>query len=147
MENKKEFRRGEVYLAYLPEEDDSNIQAGLRPIVIMSNDNNNMYCSNIQYVPITSQLKRLDLPVHIKLENTCLTKSSMAICEQVQMKSIRTVASYIQKAEEYTARKSVYLGRLSYADMCKISYGVAVQLGYAFMINTNVCNQPQYAIA
>jgi mRNA interferase MazF len=140
MENKKEFRRGEVYLAYLPEEEDSNIQGGLRPIVILSNDKNNMYSSIIQYVPITSKIKRADLPVHVILETNFLIKPSMALCEQIQMKPTKTVEDYIDW------RKGC-IGRLSYSDMCKISYGVAVQLGYAFMINTNACNKPQYAIA
>lgn len=133
-----ELRRGEVYLAYLPEEDDNcSIQYGLRPIVIMSNNKNNFNSDIIQYVPVTGKMKRPDLPVHKIIEVDFLKRPSMALCEQVQMKPRKSVEEYIKKAELETRRQSVYLGRLSYIDMCRISYGVAVHLGFDDMINVN----------
>ena len=129
------LRRGEVYLAFLPEEENSSIQSGLRPIVILSNDLNNIHSSNVQYVPLTSQLKRLDLPTHVTLSTNFLEDPSMALCEQMQMKSIKSVENYINKAQEETQMNSVYLGKLPYSDMCRISYGVATQLGFVFMLS------------
>lgn len=135
-----ELRRGEVYIANLPEKKDSNIQGGIRPIVIMSNDKNNTYCSNIQYVPLTSQIKRMDLPVHVEINVNFLPKPSMALCEQVDMESKKIVSSYIDW-------NIGCIGRLSNVDMMRISYGTAVQLGYAFMINPSMINTNQYAMA
>lgn len=128
------IKRGEVYLANLPKKENSRIQGGKRPIVILSNDLNNRHCDFIHYIPLTSKIKRLDLPVHILLQSACLPKQSMALCEQIDKEEKGILLNYIDK-------KVGCMGKLSEYDMIRISYGVATQMDFDFMI------KPQYAYA
>lgn len=129
-----EFKRGKVYIADLPIKENSRIQGGKRPIVILSNDKNNQFCDFVHYVPLTSQMKRLDLPVHIEITSDFLVKPSMALCEQADREDKSDLVQFIDK-------KIGCIGKLSEYDMEQISYGVAVQFGFVFMLN----NQYSYA--
>lgn len=62
------------------------VQGGLRPVVIISNDTNNKFSNIVQIVPLTSQLKKCDLPVHVYISEIkgVLTKDSLALVEQIQ---------------------------------------------------------------
>ena len=129
-----ELKRGEVYIADLPIKENSRIQGGNRPIAILSNDKNNQFCDFVHYVPLTSQMKRLDLPVHIEITSDFLVKPSMALCEQADREDKTDLLQFIDK-------KIGCIGKLSEYDMEQISYGVAVQFGFVFMLN----NQHSYA--
>ena len=56
-------KRGDVFYANLVGY--GCVQGGLRPVVIISNDTNNKFSNIVQIVPLTSQLKKCDLPVHV----------------------------------------------------------------------------------
>ena len=127
-----DLKRGEVYIANLPVKENSHIQGGKRPIVILSNDKNNKFCDFVHYVPLTSQMKRLDLPVHIEITSDILFKPSMALCEQADREDKIDLTRYID------ARIGC-IGKLSEYDMEQISYGIATQFGFVFMLDTK-CN-------
>ena len=127
MMNEMKLKRGEVYIADLPVKENSRIQGGKRPIVILSNDKNNQFCDFVHYVPLTSQMKRLDLPVHIEITSEFLYKPSMALCEQADREDKIDLLQYIDK-------RVGRIGKLSEYDMQRISYGVAVQFGFVFML-------------
>lgn len=131
-----ELKRGEVYIADLPVKEGSRIQGGKRPIVIVSNDKNNQYCDFIHYVPLTSRMKRLDLPVHVEITSEFLIKPSMALCEQAAREDKIDLLQFINK-------KIGCIGKLSEYDMQRISYGVAVQLGFVLMLEPQA--QQNYA--
>lgn len=63
------IRKGDIFYAELEEEE--NVQGGIRPVIIDSNDMNNKYCNNVQIVCVSSQLdKRVGkrpMPTHAKL--------------------------------------------------------------------------------
>ena len=73
----------DLYMANLPYHEDSHILRGPHPVVIVSNDVTNANSPLITVVPLTSRLRRFDLPTHIPLSGQGLWKDSMAICEQV----------------------------------------------------------------
>jgi mRNA-degrading endonuclease toxin of MazEF toxin-antitoxin module len=134
----RELRRGEVYIAKLPQKENSRIQGGKRPVVIFSNDKNNTYSEIVHYIPLTAQQKKADLPVHIKLNVNFLPKSSIALCEQIDLEEKGNLLSYIDW-------DMGCVGKFQEADMQRISYGVAIQLGFVPMLKPNTYNQ--YAMA
>lgn len=71
----RNFKRGDVYLVEL-KENDSHIQKGIRPCVIVQNDPGNTFSPNLIIVPLTSKIKRKDLPVHV-----ITGENQMALCE------------------------------------------------------------------
>jgi mRNA interferase MazF len=75
-----DIRWGDVYYADLPIKEHSVVQGGRRPVVVVSNNVGNAYSSAINIVPLTSNMKKLDLPVHVPVD--CLPRPSMALCEQ-----------------------------------------------------------------
>lgn len=76
------LKRGEVYWAELPIIKGSSIQTGERPIILSSNKESLRFSPVIQYIPVTSELKKTNLPVHIMLETKCPYLDSMALVEQ-----------------------------------------------------------------
>lgn len=62
-----------------------NLQSGIRPVLIISNNKNNQHCPNINVFPLTSKINKRNLPVHVQIEDykMCgLTKPSTIIVEQ-----------------------------------------------------------------
>jgi mRNA interferase MazF len=109
------IKRGEVYWADLPKLENSRIQTGKRPIIVTSNRFAAEYSPVIQYVPITTQLKRTDLPVHVTLDDKILFKPSMALVEQEGL---------IDKH-----RLMERIGKLSDFDMMRIDRAIIKQRG------------------
>ena len=54
----------EVWYANLPQRNDSSVQSGGRPVLVLSNDISNSVSSVVTVLPMTSKPKRLDLPSH-----------------------------------------------------------------------------------
>ena len=129
LHTKLDLKRGEVYIAKLPLKEGSRGQGGKRPIVILSNNKNNQFCDFVHYVPLTGHVKRLDLPTHIQITSDFLFKPSIALCEQADREDKDNLMRYINK-------EIGCIGKLSEYDMNRISYGVAVQLGFVFMIDS-----------
>lgn len=98
----KIIQRGEVWLAELGKGVGSE-QQGSRPVLIMQNNLGNKYSNVITVVPLTSQIKRTDLPVHVSINNRALVRNSVALVEQVRSVSTeRLVAKLcrVTKAEQ-----------------------------------------------
>ena len=77
--------RKEVWYADLPLNEDSCVQGGSRPVVVISNDSCNEMNKVITVVPMTRQMKRLSLPTHVVVmspdgrESVVLTEQIMTI--------------------------------------------------------------------
>jgi mRNA interferase MazF len=110
----KVIRRADIYWAELPVIEGSQIQAGYRPVVITANKFATEHSPAFQYVPITTQIKRTDLPIHVVLSSGNLYKPSMALVEQVGL------------IDRHRLRE--YVGHLSVADMFKIDMAIIKQL-------------------
>ena len=112
------IRRFDIWLADLPGTEDSSVQHGTRPVVVVSNDRANRYSPAISIVPLTSNLNKKALPTHVFLRVPGLDRASLALCEQVT-----------------TVNKSCLIRRLATVETpfqrVAIRHGLAVQLGMA----------------
>lgn len=75
------IRKFDIYLADLPAVPESHVQSGIRPVIVVSNNTANKYSPLISVVPLTSTLKRVDIPTHAVIHSLGLV--SMVLCEQV----------------------------------------------------------------
>lgn len=73
----------EIWMADLPVNQNSHVQYGLRPVVIVSNDCVNHSSPVVSIVPLTSKTHKGQLPTHVLLQGYGLQYPSVAICEQV----------------------------------------------------------------
>jgi len=73
----------EIRYAYLPElvGGSFHMQKGLRPVLIVSNDKNNKFSTNVHVIPFTTKGKA-KLPTHVDVESELERKSTLlAECE------------------------------------------------------------------
>ena len=75
-------RRMEIWYASLPMDRRTSVQGGNRPVVIVSNDICNEKSSTVTVAPLTSQLKHLEMPTHVIIENL-KDEASMVLAEQI----------------------------------------------------------------
>lgn len=75
----------DIWYADLPELPTSHVQAGYRPVIVVSNDWANLYSPCVTVIPVTSKLKRMDLPIKVLITGgDCgLRMDSVADCEQI----------------------------------------------------------------
>lgn len=109
------YRRGDIYLANLNPFKGSE-QGGTRPVLILQNNDGNYYCPTLIVAPITTKLKKLNLPTHCYFEAVRgLPEPSMVSLEQ-----IKTIdKSRIQK----------YLGKITREQMTKVEEAIRESLG------------------
>lgn len=79
-------RRMEVWFAELDLDMRSSVQGGGRPVLIVSNDYNNQHSSTVTVIPLTSKMKRPEMPTHTWITSITpcgIEKSSMVLAEQI----------------------------------------------------------------
>jgi len=97
--------RGDVYYADLGENKGS-VQSGVRPVVIIQNNTGNHEGPTLIVVPVSSQIKKLWLPVHVWLsKQDGLPEDSMALCEQIQTIDKSQLMSYICRLKAFPLAK------------------------------------------
>jgi mRNA interferase MazF len=76
--------RGEIYLADLNPSRGSE-QAGIRPVIIVQNNNINRFTRTVVVIPLTTNLRRAKIPGTIKIPagEAGLTQESIALCYQI----------------------------------------------------------------
>ena len=77
------MKQHQVWYAYLPLKEGSQVQGGCRPIIIISNDIANKFSPIISIIPLTSKTRKRSIPTHVEINVDGLTKTSLALCEQV----------------------------------------------------------------
>lgn len=77
-----ELKRGDVVLARLSGE--GREQAGVRPVIIFSNNMANKFSPVINVIPLTSKMDKKPIPVHLTIckSQYPLQSDSIALCEQ-----------------------------------------------------------------
>ncbi|MCM1259314.1 MAG: type II toxin-antitoxin system PemK/MazF family toxin [Roseburia sp.] len=75
------MRKGDIYMADLGE-DEGSLQAGMRPVIIVSNDAANKYSPVITIIPMTTKRKK-KLPTHVYIQDCGLPMPSLALAEQI----------------------------------------------------------------
>ena len=94
MEN-YEIKKGDVYFASLNPIVGSE-QDGERPVVVVQKNLANKHSPTIIIVPITTVLKRMELPTHIPIsKNRFLKKDSMILVEQIRAIDKKRLKAYL----------------------------------------------------
>lgn len=90
----KPYQRGDVVVIDVPMLTNSHIQAGKRPWVVVQNNVGNQFSSTSIVVPLTTKIKRLEMPTHVAFvwENL---EQSMVECEQVRVIDITEDWKYV----------------------------------------------------
>ena len=110
------MKKGEIYFANLAPTVGSEIRK-IRPVLIVSNDENNKHHTLITVVPLTSQITRVyPFEVLLTQEDSNLTKDSKAQCNQ-----IRTISK-----ERLTSQKPA--GKITEAMMVRIHNAIKLHL-------------------
>lgn len=82
------MRMFDIYYANLSKNTVQSEQGGIRPVIIIQNDIGNKYSPTVIVLPITSEIKKENLPTHCILHKTCkngLGMDSMVLAEQIRV--------------------------------------------------------------
>ena len=94
------YRRGDIYLANLNPRRGS-VQGGIRPVLVLQNNDGNYFSTTLIIAPITSQLKKVEQPTHYLLpKSRALTKPSIVMFEQIHTIDKCMVLGYLGKLTE-----------------------------------------------
>lgn len=88
------YKRGDVYMMDLNPYSGSE-QGGIRPAIVVQNDDGNFYSNVLLVVPLTTQIKKRNMPTHFILHNRFLSAPSMVICESPRPADKSRVLSYL----------------------------------------------------
>jgi mRNA interferase MazF len=109
------YRRGDIYLANLNPFTGSE-QGGTRPVLVLQNNDGNIYCPTLIIAPITTKLKKQSLPTHCCFDFVRgLPEPSMVSLEQIKT---------IDKS-----RIKQYLGKLTKEQMSEVEEACLTSLG------------------
>ena len=116
--------RGEIWIAQLGSHPNTSVQEGCRPVLIVSNDKGNHTSNTVVVLPLTSQIKRSELPSHVELHREDLfcfgsekpVSVSMALAEQITTISKNALGpriGRIQNAEKLREIDTALIDELS----------------------------------
>lgn len=115
----KNIVRGDVVYLDLGQHPHSNVQSGLRPCVVVSNNFNNKYSKTINVLPFSAKLK--NNPVHVRVQpkdvDGFFEKESDSLAEQIITKDKKDIISKVGHLDE------------SSVIMKEINKSIGVQLG------------------
>jgi mRNA interferase MazF len=80
------IRMGDVYRIAFPESGVGNsVQSGIRPAIVVSNNQNNKYSPTIQVIPLTTSRtkKARNYPMHVLIPGDGILLESVAMVEQL----------------------------------------------------------------
>lgn len=99
------FKIGEVYAMQF--DGTGSVQTGLRPGLVFQNNIGNKYSPNLIALPLTSALKKANLPTHVfvSAEGSGLYKDSMILCENPVCISKEQVGRYITTLTDETMQR------------------------------------------
>lgn len=111
----EEILRGDIYNADLGYNTGSE-QNGLRPVLVIQNNTGNKFSPTIIVSPITSEIKKPEMPTHVVLGRRFgLSLNSMVLLEQ-----IRVIAR---------ERLGRFIGRVDSDTISRINQGICASLG------------------
>lgn len=97
-----EIQRGDVFYADLSPIKGSE-QGGTRPILVIQNNVGNKFSTTVIVAPITSRIKKRELPTHVQLPaNIGLPENSLVLLEQVRTIDKCRVDQYITSIDDYS---------------------------------------------
>ena len=91
------YRRGDIYIANLNPFKGSE-QGGTRPVLVLQNNDGNFYCPTLIVAPLSSKLKKPNLPTHFLLKKgRGLMTDSIVELEQIKTIDKSRVQRYVGK--------------------------------------------------
>lgn len=108
----------DIWFASLPMREDSHVQGGRRPVIVVSNEVANKYSPIVSVIPLTSKVRKRRLPTHVSLCVAGLPVRSLALCEQLTVIDKRQLANRVGTISDPFDRDA-------------INRAMAVQLGMA----------------
>ena len=114
----EEINKGDIFYVDLGKHNKSSIQSGIRPVLIVSNNMCNKYSPTIIVAPLTSKLKRKDLPVHIELTKD--SKNNLELNSVVLLEQLTTID-----------KKQILhkIGEICMTDLINVNKALKISLG------------------
>lgn len=102
---------GDIYLMHFS--GSGNEQKGWRPGLVFQNNLGNQHSPNIIALPLTSSIKKSNLPTHVFVPSngTGLAKDSMVLCENPERMSKEKLGKYL------TTLPTEYLSKVAIANL------------------------------
>ncbi len=94
-------------------------QGGIRPVIVIQNDTGNKYSPTIIVLPITSEIKKINIPTHCvlrKSEENGLAMDSMVLAEQIRVidkSRLLEKLGYIENVNEQNDIINAYLANIT----------------------------------
>ena len=105
--NVMNVKRGDIFFANLyGSKEDSSVQCGRRPVIIIQNNVGNRHSPTTIIAPLTSKMKKRNLPTHAFIradEVNGLRRDSVALLEQVQAMDKTDLCEYVGSIEDMTS--------------------------------------------
>lgn len=125
-------RRYEIWFADLGDHYGTSVQSGNRPVLVISNDVGNQYSQTLTVIPLTTKLKRMDMPTHIILteEDCCMFRpqtlqDSVLLAEQITTIAKSALCSRLcrvtskEKKQEIVRAVATQLDMQRTSDICE----------------------------
>lgn len=98
-------KKGEVYLIDL-KDTYCNVQSGKRPCLVIQNNCGNVFSPTVIVVPITSKLKKVNMPVHVVVEKPySKNMQEMVLCECILTVPKSQIINHLRTFDENIMRK------------------------------------------
>ncbi len=109
------YRRGDIYIANLNPFKGSE-QGGIRPVLVLQNNDGNLYCPTLIVAPLSSKLKKPNLPTHFLLKKG----RGLMTDSIVELEQIKTIDK---------CRIRRYIGRITRTQMAGVEEAIQKSLG------------------
>lgn len=126
-----DLQRYDIVIANIKYEGETSVQKDERPYVIVSNPIGTKYASIITVLPLTTKIKKTNMPVHICInanETNNLAENSMTLGEQIitisKSEVIKKVGSITDQYEKRIIDKACFNG-LFFGTGYRLEEGIA----------------------
>ena len=104
----KQPRRGDIWFVELGSHIGTSVQGGCRPVMVISNDTGNRHADTFNVLPMTSRMKKFNMPTHTVLEESNMTErdverefeTSMVLAEQITTIGKSAFRSYLGRVTD-----------------------------------------------
>ena len=109
MDKEMKIKRGNILYVYMSDEYEGSIQGGMRPVVLVSNNQANKHSPVITVVPLTSRTyKKRYLPTHVLIKEwhcSGLGRDSVALCEQILPLNRKDIVECVGEVDKKMMKK------------------------------------------
>ena len=102
-QNEIMIKRGDIFFADLNGLENwcGSEQTGERPVFVIQNDKGNMFSNTIIVAIITSKIKKVEMPTHVRLPLDCMPQISEVHAEQIKTIDKRRLGNYINNVYSF----------------------------------------------